>query len=72
MSSTALLLQGGTVVNADGARIMDVLCSDGKIVALGADVASAPARASATVIDVSGKLVIPGMMQRAIILPFSG
>ena len=47
-----ILIQGGTVVNADRAYRADVLTQDGKIVAVG-DKLTAPA--GATVVDASGQ-----------------
>ncbi|WP_283134942.1 dihydropyrimidinase [Rhizohabitans arisaemae] len=54
MGST--LIKGGTVVNADAAVTADVLLRDGKIAALGL---GHDWRAD-TVVDASGKLVLPG------------
>jgi len=56
-----LLLKGGRVVDPASATdsVLDVGVADGKIVAIDADIS--PARADATV-DVSGKLVLPGMI----------
>ena len=57
--SQALLIRGGTVVNADREFKADVLCVDGKIAALGtAAVSQAPA--SAQTLDASGQLLLPG------------
>jgi dihydroorotase len=53
-----LLLKGGTVVNHDGVRALDVGVSNGRIAALGG-VASAPA---AEVIDCSGLHILPGVI----------
>ena len=36
-SVSPVLIRGGTVVNADGERRADVLCVDGRIAAVGAD-----------------------------------
>ncbi|BBL25392.1 MULTISPECIES: dihydropyrimidinase [Comamonas] len=55
----ALLIRGGTVVNADRQEKADVLCVDGVIAAVGAD-AAALAPAGTEVIDASGQLVMPG------------
>lgn len=55
----ALLIRGGTVVNADRQEKADVLCVDGVIAAVGAD-AAALAPAGAEVIDASGQFVMPG------------
>jgi len=56
----AVLLRGGTVVNADGSQRLDVLCKGEKIVALGADFSAALEAKDAHVIDVTGKLLVPG------------
>ena len=53
----ALLVRGGTVVNADCARRADVLCSQGVIVDVGE---SLEAPAGAQVLDAGGQLVLPG------------
>lgn len=52
-----LLVKGGTIVNDDHEFVSDVLCSDGKIVAVGVDLA---APEGAQIVDATGKLVIPG------------
>jgi len=52
-----LLIQGGTVVNADREFKADVLCDGGKIVAVGEALA---VPAGAKTLDASGRLVIPG------------
>ena len=57
--SNSLLIRGGTVVNADGETRSDVLCVDGKIVAVGADAAN-QAPAGAQTVDASGQYVMPG------------
>src|SRR6218665_2903808 len=49
----ALVIRGGTVVNADREQTADLLCVDGRIVALGAD-AAAQAPAGAQTLDASG------------------
>jgi dihydropyrimidinase len=60
----AVLLRGGTVVDVDGSRPADVLVgSDGRITAVGPDLAGGPAHPGAggeVVLDVSGLLVVPG------------
>ncbi|MDD0816206.1 dihydropyrimidinase [Curvibacter sp. HBC28] len=57
MSSTPLLIRGGTVVNADRAFRADVLCQDGLIVAVGESLEAPP---GATVVDAGGQYVMPG------------
>ena len=54
---SAVLIRGGTVVNADRAFRADVLCQDGRIVAV-AEGLSAPA--GAAVVDAGGQYVMPG------------
>ena len=54
---SAVLIRGGTVVNADRAFRADVLCQDGRIVAV-AEGLSAPA--GATLVDAGGQYVMPG------------
>ena len=54
---TTLLIRGGTVVNADRAERADVLCIDGRVTAVGADLV---APAGTTVIDAGGRYVMPG------------
>ena len=54
---SSLLIRGGTVVNADRAFRADVLCQDGRIVAVGEGL-STPA--GATVVDAGGQYVMPG------------
>ena len=55
----ALVIRGGTVVNADREQRADVLCVDGRIVAVGED-AAAQAPAGAQTLDASGQYVLPG------------
>lgn len=55
----AVLIRGGTVVNADRQERADVLCVDGVVAAVGQD-AAALAPAGAQVIDASGQYVMPG------------
>ncbi len=54
---SSVLIRGGTVVNADRAFPADVLCQDGRIVAVG-DKLQAPTGAS--VVDAGGQYVMPG------------
>jgi dihydropyrimidinase len=53
----AILIRGGTVVNADAARRADVLVADGLIKAVG-DTLAAPA--GAEIVDAGGAYVMPG------------
>ena len=53
----SLLIQGGTVVNADQTFRADVLCDDGLITAVGPNL---EAPAGATVVDAGGQYVMPG------------
>ena len=55
----AVLIRGGTVVTADQEQKADVLCVNGKVIALGPDAAS-QAPAGTTTIDASGQYVMPG------------
>src|SRR5574343_65172 len=57
--SQALLIRGGTVVNADCETRADVLCVNGTIAAVGPQ-AVAQAPAGAQVLDASGQYVLPG------------
>ena len=52
-----ILIQGGTVVNADRQFRADVLCSDGQVVAIGENLPPPP---GAQVIDAGGQYVMPG------------
>ena len=52
-----VLLKGGTVVNADQSLRADVLCDEGKIVAVGANLDTP---GGAVVIDADGLYVMPG------------
>ena len=54
---SAVLIQGGTVVNADREFKADVLCVDGQIAAVGTEL---DAPAGATKLDASGQYVLPG------------
>ena len=53
----SVLIQGGTVVNADRTFRADVLCEDGLIVAVGEGL---KAPQGATVVDAGGQYVMPG------------
>ena len=53
----AVLIKGGTVVTAEHTWRADVLCDDGKIVAVGPDIDSP---GGADVIDAGGQFVMPG------------
>ena len=53
-----ILIKNGTIVNANGGLVSDVLCSDGKIVEIGKNIVVEPS--STTVIDATGCFVIPG------------
>ena len=55
--SSAVLIRGGTVVNADRAFRADVLCLDGKVALVGENL-STPA--GTEIIDAGGQLVMPG------------
>jgi len=57
LASPALLLRGGTVVNADRSFRADVLLQDGLVQAVGRDLAAPP---GAVELDCRGKLVLPG------------
>jgi dihydropyrimidinase len=53
----SLLIRGGTVINANGRARADVLCANGKIVAVGENLETP---AGAEVIDAGGQYVMPG------------
>src|SRR5687768_8942160 len=55
----SLLIRGGTVVNADREEKSDVLCVDGRIVAVGSD-AAAKAPGGTQTVDAGGQYVMPG------------
>lgn len=55
--NSVVLIKGGSVVNCDEVAVSDVLVEDGKITAMGEDI-NVPE--GATVIDASGKYVMPG------------
>ena len=52
----AVLIRGGTVVNADRAFRADVLCQDGRIAAVGEGLQAG----AASVVDAGGQYVLPG------------
>ena len=54
---TETLIRGGTVVTADGRRRADLLCRDGLIAAIGADLEPDP---GTQIIDAGGCFVMPG------------
>lgn len=64
MTSNTLLVRGGRVYDHDGdvhkPQIADILIKDGIITSIGTDLRDLPA--GADVIDASGKLVIPGLI----------
>src|SRR5918997_1251163 len=66
-----LLFTGGTVVTADGSFEADVLVEDEKIVAIGANISDEGVE---TVVDASGKLVMPGFIDAHthMDMPFGG
>jgi dihydropyrimidinase len=55
---TDIVISGGSVVTADGTRIADVAVTDGGIERIGPDLEAA----GATIIDASGLLVLPGVI----------
>jgi len=57
--SSALLIRGGTVVNADREFAADVLCMDGRIAAVGADLQTQAPSGTHT-LDASGQYLLPG------------
>ncbi|MEA2293825.1 MAG: dihydropyrimidinase [Solirubrobacteraceae bacterium] len=67
---SATVLQGGRVVAADGEYDADVLIVDGRIAAVGA----VEAPADATAVDVSGCLLLPGLIDNHthLSMPFMG
>ena len=52
-----VLIQGGTIVNADREFLADVYCEDGKIIAIGANLLPPP---ECELVDASGQYVMPG------------
>ncbi|HEX5465740.1 MAG TPA: dihydropyrimidinase [Candidatus Limnocylindrales bacterium] len=67
------LIINGTVVNADGVSLADVLIEDETIVAVGQDLAATAGQVERT-IDADGKLVIPGAIDvhTHMEMPFGG
>lgn len=67
----SLLIKNATIVNADAQFNGDILCHEGVIAEIGADLA---APADAEIIDATGKLVFPGFIDPHvhIYLPFMG
>ena len=57
MSNSAVFIKGGVVVTHDEEKFADVLCVDGRIAAVGADL---DVPSDARVIDADGLLVMPG------------
>lgn len=60
-----LVLRGGQIANADGVQLGDLVCHQGKVVALGPHAAqtvpqSARDQGLVREIDVQGKYVLPG------------
>ncbi len=66
-----LLIQHGEIVTATATEMADVLCCDGKIIAIGPNL-TAPA--DAQIIDARGHLIFPGFIDPHvhIYLPFMG
>lgn len=66
-----LLIRNGRIVNPDGCFDGDLLCTDGRVAALGREL---PSPAGAEVIDAGGLLVLPGFVDPHvhIHLPFMG
>jgi dihydropyrimidinase len=58
---TSLVIRGGTVVTAAGSRRADLAAVGGRITAIEADLAG-PAAAAERVIDATGMLVLPGVV----------
>ncbi|MFL5651561.1 MAG: dihydropyrimidinase, partial [Chloroflexota bacterium] len=58
---TDLVVRGGTVVTPSGSRVADIAIVGGRIEAIGADL-SGPAAAADAVVDASGMLVLPGVV----------
>jgi dihydroorotase-like cyclic amidohydrolase len=69
------LITNGTVVNADGSAVADVLVDGEKVMAVGRDLAgSALAAGVETTFDATGKYIIPGAIDvhTHMELPFGG
>src|SRR5688572_33032706 len=70
-----LLITNGTVVNADGSAVADVLVDGEKVMAVGRGLADSPlAQGVESTIDATGKYVIPGAIDvhTHMELPFGG
>jgi dihydroorotase len=59
-SRGAIVIRGGTVVDANGRRAADVLIQDGVVATVGSKVSSVPA--GTVVLDASGCVVAPGLV----------
>ena len=59
-SAPAVVIRGGTVVDATGSRPADVLIHEGSIVTVGSRISSVPA--GTVVLDASGCIVAPGLV----------
>jgi dihydropyrimidinase len=59
-SSTKLLIKGGTVVNAHHQQLADVYVEDGIILAVEPNISTTTADDDVTVLDATGKFVMPG------------
>ena len=57
-----LLIRGGTVVDAAGKHMVDVLVRDGRIAAVGFDLDRQPMSARTRTLDASGCVVAPGLV----------
>ena len=57
-----IVLKGGTVVDRSGERAADVVVEDGRIRAVGPDLASGAAGSGDRVLDCAGLLVLPGLV----------
>jgi len=63
--SEKMIIEGGVVVTPDFEKAMDIMVCDGKIAAVREAGAfrEDPARAEAKIVDASGKLVMPGLVE---------